>query len=397
MRGSTATSAAAAAAASGGCTAGSGVRPARAAHTSAPAAAGATSRPIAGGSAGIRRSSGCGAIRPPSSETSGSASASASKRSSSSPRASGSGRIARSSATAQLGGQIAAAASQRRQHRADPPRGRARRPGLDRVDARQRLVQQQPERVEVGALVDRAAGGLLGRHVRERADDVPGQRERLLARQVGDAEVRQLGGAAARARAVGHDHVLRLDVAVDHAALVGVVERVGEREPDPQHVAVRELARRLELRQRAPLDQLGDQVAAAVLLAGVEQRHDRVVVQPGDGARLALGALRRRPVAGDDLDRDGTSQELVVARVDGAEAAGAETRAQAVATHRQPGLCDRRQLLGRVHCQTVLPRARGGTFRGPSKVHARRWRNLPPSSLISFTPGYLAARRSCGP
>ena len=78
------------------------------------------------------------------------------------------------------------------------------------------------------------------------------------------------------------------------AALVGVGERVGERQADPQDVAVRELVRRLELGERAALDQLGDEVAAAVLLAGVEQRDDRVVVEPRDGAGLALGPLRRR-------------------------------------------------------------------------------------------------------
>ena len=48
--------------------------------------------------------------------------------------------------------------------------------------------------------------------------------------------------ARAGARAVGDDHVLRLDVAVDDAALVRVRERVGEREPDPQDVAVRQRA-----------------------------------------------------------------------------------------------------------------------------------------------------------
>ena len=114
--------------------------------------------------------------------------------------------------------------------------------------------------------------------------------------------------AAAR-REVGDvrdDHVLRLDVAVDDAALVGVRERVGEREADPQHVAVRQLVGGLELRERAALDQLGDEVAVAVLLAGVEQRDDRVVVEPRHGAGLALGALRATcPPAGMTLTATG--------------------------------------------------------------------------------------------
>ena len=80
-------------------------------------------------------------------------------------------------------------------------------------------------------LVDGAAGGLLGRHVGERADHVAGACERVLPAQVRNAEVRQLRGPASRAGRVGHDHVLRLDVAVDHAPLVGVGERVGQRQP----------------------------------------------------------------------------------------------------------------------------------------------------------------------
>ena len=172
---------------------------------------------------------------------------------------------------------------------------------------------------------------------------------------------------------------------MDHAALVGVRERVGEREPDPQHVAVRQLAGGLELRERAALDQLGDEVAAAVLLAGVEQRDDRVVVEPRDRARLALRALRRRPVAGDHLDRDGAAEALVARRVDRAEAAGAEPRAQAVAAHGEPGLGDRRQLLRGGHSAPRSTRARrapsGCTegFRAPAAKHPAE----PPHILVT--------------
>jgi hypothetical protein len=167
-----------------------------------------------------------------------------------------------------------------------------------------------------------------------------------------------LAAPAARARGIGHDHVLRLDVAVDDAALVGMGERIREREPDPQHVAVRELAGRLELCERPALHQLGDQVAAAVLLAGVEQRDDRVVIQARDGACLALRPFRRGSVAGDDLHRDGAAQELVAPGVHGAEATGPDACAQPVAAHGQPGLSDRRQLLCGLHSGRRSTRAR---------------------------------------
>ena len=85
-------------------------------------------------------------------------------------------------------------------HRADAPQRRGRRARAHRVDAGQRLVEHEPERVEVAALVDALARRLLGRHVGERADDVAGAGQRLVAGQVGDAEVGQLGRAVGRAR-----------------------------------------------------------------------------------------------------------------------------------------------------------------------------------------------------
>ncbi len=55
---------------------------------------------------------------------------------------------------------------------------------------------------------------------------------------------------------VGDDHVLGLDVAVDDPALVGVQQRVREVQAHAQHVAIRQRAGGLELRERAALDQL---------------------------------------------------------------------------------------------------------------------------------------------
>ncbi len=49
-------------------------------------------------------------------------------------------------------------------------------------------------------MVDPLALGLLRGHVGERADHVAGARERLVARQMGDAEVGELGDAGGRAR-----------------------------------------------------------------------------------------------------------------------------------------------------------------------------------------------------
>ena len=77
---------------------------------------------------------------------------------------------------------------------------------------REQLPQADAEREDVGALVDRQAAHLLGRHVPELALDGPHLRARQLARCLGDAEVDDLHVAVER-----HEDVLRRYVAVDEA------------------------------------------------------------------------------------------------------------------------------------------------------------------------------------
>ena len=216
-----------------------------------------------------------------------------------SPRSSGRGESARSSAAHSSGGR---SLRLRASGGSTVPSLRAVAAGLPaahRVDAREALVEHERERVEVGALVDPVAVGLLRGHVGERADDVARARQRRVAGQVRDAEVGQLRRRARGARAVGDDHVLRLDVAVDDAAAVGVLERVGRARARPAArrgpTARRRPASAVE---RAPAHQLGDEVARLAVLAGVEDGDDARVVEPRGGQRLARRALGRgaRPI-----------------------------------------------------------------------------------------------------
>ena len=126
--------------------------------------------------------------------------------------------------------QVAPGARQRAERASDPARRRSRRRAAHRVDAAQRLVQHERQRVQVRGLAGLAAFALLGRHVGERAEHVAGARQHVLAAQLRAAEVGQLGHAAARrvrlsdgaVCVVWDEHVLGLDVAVDHAARVRV-------------------------------------------------------------------------------------------------------------------------------------------------------------------------------
>ena len=106
---------------------------------------------------------------------------------------------------------------------------------LQRRGPGQQLVEQDAQRVDVGAGVDveRAVLGLLGAHVFERADDraVLGEQGPLgqpLVDRLGDAEVDHLGH---RLAVVERDqHVRRLDVAVDDPLLVRVLDRLADRD-----------------------------------------------------------------------------------------------------------------------------------------------------------------------
>ena len=88
------------------------------------------------------------------------------------------------------------------------------------------LEEQAPERVHVGAGVDRIASHLLGRDVGERAEQALRDVRRLqVARRRGDAEIREVA-VLALLLLVDQD-VARLDVAVHQAARVRGVERRG--------------------------------------------------------------------------------------------------------------------------------------------------------------------------
>jgi hypothetical protein len=173
---------------------------------------------------------------------------------------------------------------------------------------------------------------------------------------VGDAEVRELGEPGARG-GLGEDHdVLRLHVAVDHAAVVGVIECVGQRNPNPGDVAVGEGARLGELGKGSAPNQLRDQIGRVLVMVELVQPHHPGMVEPGGRAGLALRArdAGAAVVARDHLHRDVALEPFVVRQPDHAEAPRAQHPLEAVSVQDEPGLrwhpqrfVARGQLLGR--------------------------------------------------
>ena len=105
--------------------------------------------------------------------------------------------------------------------------------------ARQQLVEQHPERIDVAAGVDVEAAQLrlLRAHVRRRADELLERREHRLVgepalRRLRDAEIDHLGHRLAILES--NEDVRGLDVTVDDPLLVGVLEGVADRDEQLQ-------------------------------------------------------------------------------------------------------------------------------------------------------------------
>ena len=165
--------------------------------------------------------------------------------------------------------------------------------------AGEQLVRHRAERVDVGAVIDvRVAGGLLGRHVRRRADRRADLRERRgsgvgarRADRLRDAEVGD------DRRAAREQHVVRLDVAVHDAALVRVRQRLRDVVQDADDFGDRERSAREPRAQRFAFDERHRVEGQPVRVARGEHRNDVRLLQRGDGADLALEALGAEPCA----------------------------------------------------------------------------------------------------
>ncbi len=173
--------------------------------------------------------------------------------------------------------------------------------------AHQHLVHDARQTVFVAAAVDLTRSrGLLGAHVRRRADDGPGLCEVVLiarrAHGARDAEVGHYGRAARE-----HD-VLWLDVPMYDSAAVCVRQRPRYLGGDAERILLRELLlARQAIAQGLPLDVGHHVIEEPGRRPGVVQGQDVGMLQPRgdlDLAQEALGAELRGELRVEHLDRD---------------------------------------------------------------------------------------------
>jgi hypothetical protein len=221
--------------------------------------------------------------------------------------------------------------------------------------ARQHLIEDGGERVEVGSGIDRlVARGLLRAHVGRRANGEPSLGQRLLTSQCpGDTEVGYEGRAV-----FGEKQVLRLDVAMDDAVVVGVVHRPGGLDGNAERVVHRKLALAAEpVAQRFPLDIGHGEPELPGRFPGIEDRQNVGMLEPGGEADLPLeplGAQDGRKLRQENLECDGPVVPQVLGEIHRSHAAPAELALEGVAVgqrvtnafrHSHAGTPGSRQLL----------------------------------------------------
>ena len=167
---------------------------------------------------------------------------------------------------------------------------------LERAASAQQLVQNHRRRKDVCAMIDTLPTDLFGRHV------VDGAHHHVAARQLrrdeaGQAEVEDFDRAA-----VGDVNVCRLDVAMDDAVLVGVVEPLADFRRDldlaPQAYSLRSRHPREEI---LSLQVLHGEIRLSLVLAEIVNGNDVSVRQLAGGSRLAEEPFAQLRVL---IDRD---------------------------------------------------------------------------------------------
>ena len=209
---------------------------------------------------------------------------------------------------------------------------------LERLLARDHLVDDDPERVDVGGRRDRPAFHLLGSHVVGRPDHGLGFGQRrcrpdaassrpLAARE---AEVRDDGAHASRPARVRLEHDVRaLEVAVDDAGFVRRGERGGHLLDERQgFLGAQTPAVREPLGERDARQELHRQKRERLVVEHVEGAADVGVGDAAGEVDLAEEALHRpgvvRDVGADRLEGHALAQDLVLGLVDLAHAAAGD-------------------------------------------------------------------------
>ena len=224
----------------------------------------------------------------------------------------------------QLGMDALAPTGERRRILGETPRESRHVFGAVWNDSGEHLVQRDAERIDVRAPVERLAAELLGRQIGRGAENEAGLRFHEALADLRDAEVHQ-----ERPPALVEENVVGLDVAVDDAARMAVVERVQERNHDPRRRLLCERAARRDLSaERGPFHELHRVPERPFDVPEIVDFHDAGMLERGRHAGFLAEALDEVRVFSVRFVQDLECLEALEARaphlVDGGEAAASQ-------------------------------------------------------------------------
>ena len=158
----------------------------------------------------------------------------------------------------------------------------------------QHTVDDHPERVDIGAPIHGTAQGLFRRHVLRRAHHHAAACEFAALPRAHQAKVHQRGAA------IGPDHDVRgLDVTVNDALAMGIIERVGNLTHDLDcHRYRHRSAVGQPLIKRHAIEILHDDVVPRPLLANIVDGDNTIMMQPRGRDRLLAKTVYKLLIIG---------------------------------------------------------------------------------------------------
>ena len=186
------------------------------------------------------------------------------------------------------------------------------------------FVKHDTEAVKIGAVIQLLAGDLLRAHVNGTADGQSGRGQLGIVGidQLGDAKIAEHRGAV-----LAKQDILRLDVAMDNASLVGVGQRHGDGFHDLQGALQAQALFDL-LRQGPFREQLHGKIIVGAVRAEIVDRDDLRMLELGDDApflQKPIGeALIVDPRRFHDFQGDLATERFLNGEIDGGHTAFAD-------------------------------------------------------------------------
>lgn len=205
------------------------------------------------------------------------------------------------------------------------------------MGAYQAFIQRDAQRIQIGLRGDFAAAHLLWCGIRRGARCAVRRGDRCGRKGgFGNAEIAQIGISI-----LVEQDVIRLDVPMDNAVLMGERERAANLVDDAHCAVKRKRSGMNERSQTAAAQPAHDKIGGAVILAPVVEQWDDVqVIELGNDAGFGFETLDEFRFVGtfgqDDLDGDFAVQSSLIRPVDCPKSTGSDALAQLVSTYCLP-------------------------------------------------------------